>query len=164
MVWNEIPFDPCHLGVPSGASKTIFEPMVRNVQTVHLSRVKYYLQMDKVTWVLWHLNLVRLDTVLLSVYLEIVIMLTQDRCTVCAECTIGSEIILAAPDGIPRWCGSCGISFPSFLQTVLVSVQDRCTFCAKHIIGLEIILDVPDRAPTRCGSCGISFRSVWRQC
>ena len=28
--------------------------------------------------------------------------LTQDQCTVCAECTIGSEIILDAPDGTPR--------------------------------------------------------------
>ena len=28
--------------------------------------------------------------------------LTQDRCTVCAERTIGSEIILDAPDGTPR--------------------------------------------------------------
>jgi hypothetical protein len=34
---NEIPYDPCHLGVPIGASKTIFEPMVRSVQTAHLS-------------------------------------------------------------------------------------------------------------------------------
>ena len=29
--------DPRHLGVPSGASKTISEPMVRLAQTVHLS-------------------------------------------------------------------------------------------------------------------------------
>ena len=27
--------------------------------------------------------------------------LDVDRCTVCAECTIGSEIILDAPDGTP---------------------------------------------------------------
>jgi len=26
----------------------------------------------------------------------------QDRCTVCAKRTIGSEIILDAPDGTPR--------------------------------------------------------------
>ena len=26
----------------------------------------------------------------------------QDRCTVCAKSTIGSEIILDAPDGTPR--------------------------------------------------------------
>ena len=34
--------------------------------------------------------------------LEIVLMLTQVRCTVCAERTIDSEIILDAPDGTPR--------------------------------------------------------------
>ena len=28
--------------------------------------------------------------------------LAQDRCAVCIERTIGSEIILAAPDGTPR--------------------------------------------------------------
>ena len=33
---------------------------------------------------------------------EIVLILTQDWCTVCAERTIGSEIILDAPDGTPR--------------------------------------------------------------
>ena len=33
---------------------------------------------------------------------DIVLILTHDRCTVCAERTIGSEIILDAPDGTPR--------------------------------------------------------------
>ena len=37
-----------------------------------------------------------------SVHLEIVPILTQDRCKVCAERTIGSEIIMDAPDGTPR--------------------------------------------------------------
>jgi hypothetical protein len=37
---NEIPRDARHLGVPSGASKTMSEPMVRSAQTVHLSCVK----------------------------------------------------------------------------------------------------------------------------
>ena len=36
------------------------------------------------------------------VRLEIVLILTQDRCTVCAEDTIGTEIVLDAPDGPPR--------------------------------------------------------------
>ena len=36
---------------------------------------------------------------LILVRLEIVLIFTQDRCTVCAKCTIGSEIILDAPDG-----------------------------------------------------------------
>jgi hypothetical protein len=43
------------------------------------------------------------------VCLEIVLILTQDRCTVCAEPTIGSEIVLEAPDGSPRCHWSCGI-------------------------------------------------------
>ena len=34
--------------------------------------------------------------------LDIKVILTQDRCTVCVERTIGSEIILDAPDGTPR--------------------------------------------------------------
>jgi hypothetical protein len=35
---------------------------------------------------------------LISVRLEIVLFLTQDRCMVCAERTIGSKITLDAPD------------------------------------------------------------------
>jgi hypothetical protein len=31
-----------------------------------------------------------------------IVILTQDRCIVCAECTKGLEIILDAPDGTPR--------------------------------------------------------------
>ena len=37
-----------------------------------------------------------------SVRLEIVLVLVQDRCTVCAKRTIGSDIVLNAPDGTPR--------------------------------------------------------------
>jgi hypothetical protein len=39
---------------------------------------------------------------LVLVCLEIVLILTQDRCTVCVESTIGLKIILDAPDGTPR--------------------------------------------------------------
>ena len=39
-------------------------------------------------WVMWNL---------ISIRLEIVLVLVQDRCTVCAECTIGSKIVLEAP-------------------------------------------------------------------
>jgi hypothetical protein len=45
-----------------------------------------------VTWIMWNI---------VSVRLEMVFVLTQDRCTVCAKHTIGSEIILDAPDGSP---------------------------------------------------------------
>ena len=37
-----------------------------------------------------------------SVRLEMVLVLVQDRCTVCAEHTVGSKILLDAPDGTPR--------------------------------------------------------------
>ena len=36
-----------------------------------------------------------------SVCLKRVLNLTQDRCMVCVECTIGFEIVLDAPDGSP---------------------------------------------------------------
>jgi hypothetical protein len=50
---------------------------------------------------------------------------TQDRCTVCIERMIGSEIILEALD--------C-------LEIVLISVQDRCMVCAECTTGMEIAL------------------------
>jgi hypothetical protein len=56
----------------------------------HFVRTKWiYLVM----WVMWNLVSVRSETLLVSV---------QDRCTVCAKCTLGSEIVLDAPDGTPR--------------------------------------------------------------
>jgi hypothetical protein len=39
---------------------------------------------------------------LVSFNLEIVLILTQDMCTVCAKHIIGSEIILDTLDGTPR--------------------------------------------------------------
>jgi hypothetical protein len=44
-------------------------------------------------WVMWNLNLVRLEIVLVSM---------QYRSTVCAECAIGSEIVLDASVDTPR--------------------------------------------------------------
>jgi hypothetical protein len=46
--------------------------------------------------------LTRLKWKLVLVCLEIVLILTQVRCTVCVEHTIGLEIILDRLDGIPR--------------------------------------------------------------
>ena len=37
-----------------------------------------------------------------SVHLEMMLVLMEDRCTVCAKRTIGSDIILDAPDRTPR--------------------------------------------------------------
>jgi ribosomal protein S14 len=37
----------------------------------------------------------------------------QDRCTLCAEHTTGSKIVLGRPNVTPRQLGLCGISFRS---------------------------------------------------
>ena len=58
-----------------------------------------------------------------SVRLEIVLVLVQDRCTVCAKRTIGSDIVLNAPDGTPRRRGPSGISFSPFGDDVSVDVR-----------------------------------------
>ena len=50
----------------------------------------------------WYIKVMILKWKLDSVCLEKVLILTQDRCTVGAERTIGSEIGLDAPDGTPR--------------------------------------------------------------
>jgi hypothetical protein len=39
---------------------------------------------------------------LVTVRLEMVLNLMQDRCMVCAKHTMGSEIIVDTPDGTPR--------------------------------------------------------------
>jgi hypothetical protein len=48
---------------------------------------------------------------LVLVCLDIVLILTQDRWTVCAKHTTGWEIIVDACNGTPRWRGSSGCSF-----------------------------------------------------
>jgi hypothetical protein len=54
---NGIPHDPRHLGVPSGASKMISEPVVHLAQTIHLSCVKIS-TISKRTKSSFHLSLV----------------------------------------------------------------------------------------------------------
>ena len=68
---------------------------------------------------MWNLVSVRLDTVFVSV---------QERCTVCAKCPIGSEIVLDSPNGANL-------------------TQDRCMVCVEYTIGSEIILEAPDGTP-----------------
>jgi hypothetical protein len=46
--------------------------------------------------------MMRLKWKLVLLCLEIVLILTQDWCTVCAECTIGPEIILDTAEGTLR--------------------------------------------------------------
>ena len=71
----------------------------------------------------WKLDLGRLERVLI---------LTQDRCTVCVECTKGLEIILDTPDGSPSVSVECKIG---------------ARFRVKRTIGIEIVLNATDVTP-----------------
>ena len=65
-------------------------------------------------WVLWNLVSVRLERVLVSI---------QDRCVIFAKRTIGSEIILDAPDGTPRDVGLVECHSGPFRDVVSVGAR-----------------------------------------
>jgi hypothetical protein len=48
----------------------------------------------------------------------------------CTKCTIGSEIIMDAPDGTPRMRLKWKLDLVH-LEIVLILTQDRCMVCAK---------------------------------
>jgi hypothetical protein len=83
----------------------------------------------------WYSLVMKLNWKLILVYLEIVLILTQDRCIVCAKHTIGSEKSF----GHTRW--NSWVTWVMWnlvsvhLEILLVSVQDRCTVYAKRTIG-----------------------------
>jgi hypothetical protein len=101
---------------------------------------------------------------LVLVHLEMVLFLVQDRCTVCIEHTIRSEIFV----GCTRWIAKVTLVMWNLVSVhleivlLLVLVQDRCMVCCKHTIGLEIILDTRSGTPRLRGASGCLFRSVWR--
>jgi hypothetical protein len=60
---------------------------------------------------------------LCSVRLEIVLILTQDRCMVCTERTIGSQIVWDAPDGLVSDMGRVESCFGPFGYSVSVNAR-----------------------------------------
>ena len=77
---------------------------------------------------------------LVLVCFEILLVLAQDRCTVCAECTSGMEIILGTREVL--------LGVMSHEEVVLVLALDRCTLCDECTSGTEIILGTPDGTPS----------------
>jgi hypothetical protein len=69
---------------------------------VHSFRRMYHQHGNHFGHTRWYSYVIYVNWKLVLVYLEIVLVSVQDRCTVCAEGTIGLEIILDAPDGTPR--------------------------------------------------------------
>jgi len=51
---------------------------------------------------------------LVSVRFEIVLISMQDRCTICADGAIVSEVMLGAPDGIHGYTGQVEARFSPF--------------------------------------------------
>jgi hypothetical protein len=66
---------------------------------------------------------------LCSVRLQTVLILTQVRCTVCTERTIGSQIVWDAPDGLVSDMGRVESRFCLF--------GDSVSFSARQVHGLH---------------------------
>ena len=60
---------------------------------------------------------------LILFYLETVLISMQDGCTVCAECTIGMEIVLVVPDGTIGDVGQGEARFSLFVDSVSLDAR-----------------------------------------
>jgi hypothetical protein len=69
---------------------------------VHGFRQTYYCLINFFGRTRWYSWVRRLKWKLISIHLEIVLILTHESCMVCAYRTVGTEIVLDAPDGTPR--------------------------------------------------------------
>jgi hypothetical protein len=88
-MWNHI-LGPFHDGVSVRA------------RWVHGLRQTYHRVGNHFGCTRWYSKLTRLKWKLVLIHLEIVLILTQDRCMVCVEYSISLEVILDAPGGTPR--------------------------------------------------------------
>ena len=89
------------------------------------------------TWVMWNLISVRLETVLASV---------QNRSTVCAKRTIDSEINWTQPTVPLGDVAQVEAHFGPFGDSANLDA-DRKTVCVECTIGFKIVLDTPDGTP-----------------
>ena len=81
-----------------------------------------------------------------SVCLEMVLVSVQDRCTVSAKCTVGSETVLDAPMVHLGDEAQVQAHFGLFRDSASLT-QDRWAVCAERTIGSKIVLDAPDGTP-----------------
>jgi hypothetical protein len=69
---------------------------------------------------------------LISVHSRTVLVSEQDRCTVRAKHTIGSEIVLYALNGSPRRCGSSADGSPRICVSSGSSFGDSANLDARY--------------------------------
>jgi hypothetical protein len=74
------------------------------------------------------------------------LILTQDKSTVCAEHTIARKSFWMNPMVLLGGVGHVE-ALSVCLEIVLILMEDRCTFCAEDTINSEIVLDTPDGTP-----------------
>jgi hypothetical protein len=99
----------------------------------------------------------RLKWILVLVCLEIMLIWTQDRCTVCVKRSIGSKIVLDARVDLLSDTSHVESHFNPFgdtvsvsarqvhgLKIVLILIQNNCKVCAERTRGSKIFLDEPD--------------------
>jgi hypothetical protein len=83
---------------------------------------------------------------LVLVHLEMGLVFVQDRCTVCTKHSIGSAILLDAPDYIQVTRHKWNLVSVR-LEIMLILMQDRFIVYTERTIGSTIILDAPDGTP-----------------
>jgi hypothetical protein len=108
---NKIPQDPRHLGVSSGASKMISEPMVCSVQTVHLSCVKIS-TISKRTKMCFRLSLITLEYH--RVHQKRFLSLWYVRCK---PCTHLASILALSPNR-PKWASTWALSSSNSIECI----------------------------------------------
>jgi hypothetical protein len=72
-----------------------------NAREVHGLHRTYHRHRNHFGRTRWDSYVTRLNWKLGSIRLEIVLLLMHNWCTVCVKRTVGSEILLEAPDGTP---------------------------------------------------------------
>jgi hypothetical protein len=129
---NEIPHGPRHLGVPSGASKIISEPVVRSAQTVHLSCVKIS-TISKWTESNFHLSLVT------SEYHRVLPKGFLRLCFVwCELCTYLAQTLTLSPNGpndIPH--DRCHLGAAS-RASIMISEPMVCSAQTMHLSCVKV--------------------------
>jgi hypothetical protein len=88
-------------------------------------------------WIKWKLILE---------HLEIVLILAQDSCTVCTDCTTAWKSFWPQPVALLGDVGQVE-ALSIHLEIVLISALDGCTVCAECTRGMEIILCTPNGTP-----------------
>ena len=86
---------------------------------------------------------------LVSIRLEMMLVLLQDRCTVCAKHTMAQKSFWTHQMVLLCNEGQVEARFGALGDSANLDI-DRCTVCAKRTISSEIILDAPAGTP-RCG-------------